>query len=111
MKKEKFEELLESVRQGGAILKGKRKPSRSFNLKNPNVKHIRGGLGLSQDQFAQLIGINVGTLRNWEQGRRFPKGPARVLLGIVAVHPDALVDVVGITVKPKSKKLYSKLVA
>ncbi len=103
MKKEMFEELLESVRQGGAILKGKMKPGRTFNLKNPDVKNIRGGLGLSQEQFAKLMGINVGTLRNWEQGHRKPQGPARVLLGVAATHPDAVTDVVGL-MPPRSKK-------
>lgn len=96
MKKENFEELLESVRQGGNILKGKSPPSRIFRLDNPDVKSIRNTLGLSQTQFAKLIGINVATLRNWEQGRRKPDGPARVLLGVAALHPEVLPDIVGI---------------
>ncbi len=93
MKKEKFEELLESIRQGGDILKGKAKPKRAFHVKHPNVFLIRKQLKLSQAQFATLIGINIATLRNWEQGRRKPQGPAKVLLRVAALHPEILPEV------------------
>lgn len=95
MKKEMFADLLESVKQGAAIFQGKRKPSRKFHLDDPKVKLIRKKLALSQSQFARLIGVQVSTLRNWEQGRRKPDGPARVLLGVAALHPEVLPDVVG----------------
>jgi hypothetical protein len=49
---------------------------------------------LSQSEFAALLGISVATLRNWEQGRRTPEGPARILLQVAAKHPDAVWDVV-----------------
>ena len=39
------------------------------------------------------VGISVGTLRNWEQGRRKPEGPARVLLRVASRHPEALLDI------------------
>ena len=94
MKKELFEELLESVRHGGAILRGERKPSRVFEFSEPDVRAVRAHYGLSQEKFASLMGISVGTLRNWEQGRRRPEGPARVLLRIAAKHPEAVLDVV-----------------
>jgi putative transcriptional regulator len=94
MKKELFEELLESVRQGGAILHGERKPSRVFEFSEPDVRAVRAHYGLSQEKFASLMGISVGTLRNWEQGRRRPEGPARVLLRVAAKYPEAVLDVV-----------------
>lgn len=94
MKKELFEELVESVRQGGAILRGERKPSRVFEFSEPDVRAVRAHYGLSQEKFASLMGISVGTLRNWEQGRRRPEGPARVLLRVAAQHPEAVLDVV-----------------
>lgn len=94
MKKELFNELLKSVRQGGAILRGKRRPSRVFEFAEPDVRRIREQYGLTQDKFAQLIGISVATLRNWEQGRRRPEGAARVLLRVAAKHPKAVLDVV-----------------
>ncbi len=94
MKKELFEELLESVRQGGAILRGEKKPARVFEFSEPDVRTLREHYGLSQEKFASLIGISVGTLRNWEQGRRRPEGPARVLLRVAAKHPEVVLDVV-----------------
>lgn len=86
-------ELLESVKQGAAIMKGKVKPSRSMEFPESEVRKIREQYGLSQDRFASLIGISVATLRNWEQGRRKPEGPARVLLRVAAKHPEAILDI------------------
>jgi putative transcriptional regulator len=94
MKKELFDELRESVREGAAILRGKRRPSRSFRFEEPDVKALRERYGLSQEKFASLMGISVATLRNWEQGRRQPEGSARILLRVVARHPEAVLDVV-----------------
>lgn len=94
MKKELFEELLQSVHEGGEILRGEREPSRSFHFEEPDVRSLREKHGLSQTKFATLMGISVGTLRNWEQGRRKPEGSARVLLHVVAKHPEAVFDVV-----------------
>lgn len=89
-----FAELVESLREGGAILRGEEKPSRQFELAEPDVRNIREQYDLSQQQFAALLGISVKTLQNWEQGRRSPQGPARVLLQVAAKHPDAVWDVV-----------------
>jgi len=92
MKKELFDELLESVKQGGAIVKRTMKPARTFTFAESEVKKIRDQYGLSQDKFAILMGISTATLRNWEQGRRKPEGPARILLQVAEKHPDALLD-------------------
>jgi putative transcriptional regulator len=94
MKDELFEELVASVREGGAILRGEVTPARKFIVAGPDVKRIRANYKLSQGEFAALIGISVATLRNWEQGRRTPEGPARILLQVAAKHPDAVWDVV-----------------
>ena len=94
MREDVFEELLESVRQGGQILRGERRPGRVFVAAEPNARKIRRLYGLSQEKFATLMGISVATLRNWEQGRRSPEGPARVLLRVAAKHPEAVLDVV-----------------
>ena len=74
-------------------MKGTMQPSRSFDFPETEVRALREQFGLSQDKFAQLVGISVGTLRNWEQGRRRPEGPARVLLRIASRHPEALLDI------------------
>ena len=94
MKEDLFNELIASVKEGGEILRGKRKPSREFIFEPIDVQSIRKKYGLSQDKFAQLLGISVGTLRNWEQGRRKPEGPARVLLRVAEKHPNAVLDAV-----------------
>lgn len=94
MNDELFDELLESIRQGGAILRGDSIPSRTFSLEEPDVAAIRAEYGLSQDKFASLLGISVRTLQNWEQGRRQPQGPAKVLLRVAARHPGAVLDAV-----------------
>lgn len=94
MNEDLFAELVASVREGGAILRGETTPARQFVVEKLDVKNIREGYRLSQEQFALLLGISVKTLRNWEQGRRAPEGPARVLLQVVAQHPEAVWDVV-----------------
>jgi putative transcriptional regulator len=94
MKDELFNELVASVREGGAILRGKSAPARSFKIDAPNIKKIRAGYKLSQQEFSALLGISIATLRNWEQGRRVPEGPAKILLQVAARHPDVVWDVV-----------------
>ena len=88
MRKELFDELLHSVKEAAAIERGRALPSRTFEVKTPNdVVRVRVRLGVSQHKFAQLLGISENTLQNWEQGRRKPTGPARILLKIAAQHP------------------------
>ncbi len=53
-----------------------------------SAKSVRERVGLSQGDFARLIGVSVKTLQNWEQNRRQPTGPAAALLKIVATAPD-----------------------
>ena len=52
-----------------------------------DIVALRKFVGLTQKSFAQALGISVHTLRNWEQGRRYPEGPALALLRIAARHP------------------------
>ena len=92
MKKAMFEELLESVREGGRILCGEAKPSRVWHVRPTSVRQVRRKLKLSQREFAQVIGVSVATLRNWEQGRRKPDGPARALLRVAARNPRAVAE-------------------
>src|SRR5437588_12816944 len=94
MNDELFNELAASVREGAAILRGERTPARAFVVDGPNVKRLRATYRLSQSQFAALLGISVKTLRNWEQGRRSPEGPARILPQVASRRPEALWDAV-----------------
>lgn len=87
MHKDLFHQLTESIKQAGKICRGEMKPDRAFDYTNLDVKSIRNKIGLSQDQFALMIGISVRTLQNWEQGHRKPKGPAKALLTIFNNDP------------------------
>jgi len=53
---------------------------------------LRSDLGQSQVEFALMIGVSVATLRNWEQGRRTPDGPALALLRVTACNPEAVIE-------------------
>ena len=79
-------EILEGLRQ---LKRGEH--GRIVNV--PSVSSIRERTGLSQPRFAQLLGVSVRTLQEWEQGRREPSGAARTLLLIAAKNPRVLIDV------------------
>ncbi len=81
---------------GNEILEGIRelKAGRSGRVINvPPVSEIRQKTGLSQARFAELLGVSVRTLQDWEQGRRSPSGAARTLLLIAHKRPKALLEV------------------
>lgn len=92
MKDAAFQELLTSVRQAGRIRRGKLKPARVTAFRPADVKAVRDKLGTSQAEFALMIGVSVATLRNWEQGRRTPDGPALALLKVAARNPQAVAE-------------------
>ncbi len=75
MKNELFNELLKSMHEMDRIVHGELAPGRVIRFTEPEVKQIRMNTGLSQKQFAALIGVSKRTLENWEQGRRMPAGP------------------------------------
>src|SRR5512136_2916014 len=79
-------EILEGLRE---IKRGEH--GRVINV--PEVASIREKTGLSQARFAQLLGVSVRTLQDWEQGRRAPSGAARTLLMVADRNPRALLDV------------------
>jgi putative transcriptional regulator len=87
MEKKLFNRLLASMKEMDEIVRGKRKPSRVFMYSPMEVRKIRQSTGLSQAKFAEVIEVGVGTLRNWEQGRRDPTGPAKALLKIIKKDP------------------------
>lgn len=87
MKAALFDELLASVHEMGAILAGDQQPSRIAEMDANAVRQIRTATGLPQVKFAALLQVDVATLRNWEQGRRKPTGPAQALLRAVARDP------------------------
>ena len=81
---------------GDEILQGLRELKRGEYgrvINVPDVATVRAKTGLSQARFAQLLGVSVRTLQDWEQGRRAPSGAARTLLQVAARNPQALLEV------------------
>ncbi len=79
------QDLLESV---GQMKRGE--SARLTKVKLPAAAEARQRMGLSQQEFAQLLGVSPRTLQDWEQGRREPTGAARMLLRVATKHPDVL---------------------
>ena len=92
MNDELFDELKESIREAGAFMRGEREAAGVHFADEPDPRAIRVRMGLTQEEFASALYISVKTLRNWEQGRREPSGPAVRLLQIAAKHPEVLLD-------------------
>jgi putative transcriptional regulator len=81
---------------GEEILAGIREIKRGEHgrvAKVPAVADVRAETGLSQSEFARLMGVSVRTLQEWEQGRRAPSGAARTLILIAARNPASLAEV------------------
>jgi DNA-binding transcriptional regulator YiaG len=117
MNKERIEELTEAIRVAKAVRRGEAAPSRVWQVTRGKdgklrrcqldsrdyqrerraewentVADTRSKLRLSQAKFAELLGISVKTLHNWEQGRRKPTGAARVLLRVASRHPEVILE-------------------
>jgi putative transcriptional regulator len=86
--------ILASLQEAVDWVEGKEVSVRVTTVAVPviDVKRTRQRLGLSQSAFAAKFGFQAATLRNWEQGRTYPDGPARVLLAVIAKHPEAVED-------------------
>jgi len=117
MNKQRFKELSEAIRQATVARRGEAAPSRVWNVTRGRdgrlqrrqldpkvyqedrrtewentVVETRSKLKLSQSKFAQLLGISIKTLHNWEQGRRKPSGAARVLLRVASRYPQIVLE-------------------
>jgi putative transcriptional regulator len=88
------QEIITSLKEAVAWAGGEDVPVRvtTVRVPNTNVRALRRKLGLSQSEFAAKFGFQPATVKNWEQGRTRPDGPARVLLAVIARHPDAVED-------------------
>src|SRR5437867_9615216 len=86
------QEIITSLKEAIAWAGGEDIPVRVTAVEIPktDVRAVRRKLRLSQSQFAAKFGFQPATLRNWEQGRTKPDGPARVLLAVIARHPEAV---------------------
>lgn len=101
---EAFESIVRGLKEAEAYLKGDRRGTITHDANGTvldlsaieaptvDVAGIRASTGLSQAAFAKSIGVAKPTLLNWEQGRRRPTGPARVLLAMIARKPSVVID-------------------
>jgi putative transcriptional regulator len=86
--------ILASLKEAVDWAEGKNVAVRTSTVQVPtvDVRATRQHLGLSQAAFAAKFGFQPSTLKNWEQGRTRPDGPARILLAVIARHPEAVED-------------------
>jgi putative transcriptional regulator len=87
--------IIEGLEEAIAWSKGDPVAVRVTQVQVPevDVSEVRHRMGLSQSQFAAKFGFPPATLRNWEQGRARPDAPTRVLLAVIAKHPESVEDV------------------
>jgi putative transcriptional regulator len=85
--------ILAGMRDAVAYARSEKVEVRKTVIKTPpevDVKQVREGLKMTQQEFASQFGFSIGALKNWEQGHRRPNGPARVLLTVIAKDPEAV---------------------
>lgn len=88
MKDEDFDGIMQGMEEVLAWARGEHVPGlRIHHFPVEDVRAVRSRTGLSQAEFSRQIGVSTATLRNWEQGRRKPEGPARILLAMLARDP------------------------
>jgi len=93
--KKGLEEFLARMGQDGEGAITRRMVARTAPITALSIKALRARTQLSQPAFAALLGVELGTLRNWEQGRRVPTGPARALLRAIRNDPQNVIRALG----------------
>ncbi len=94
--KKAADRIMQGLREAAAHARGEKVPGLKLTVpRSVDVGTVRRKTGLSQEAFSRRIGVSAGTLRNWEQGRRFPEGPARVLLAMLARNPRIVEETLG----------------
>jgi len=89
-----FSEISAGLSEAINHAKGEETKIIEHTVEDLNIKAIRETTGMSQQKFCATFGISVGTLRNWEQGLRSPRGTARVLLQVVKHNPTAIIEAI-----------------
>jgi putative transcriptional regulator len=94
--KKAADRIMQGLREAAAHARGEKVPGLKLSIpRTVDVGTVRRKTGLSQEAFSRRIGVSASTLRNWEQGRRSPEGPARVLLAMLARNPRIVEDTLG----------------
>jgi putative transcriptional regulator len=95
-KKKLVADIMEGLRQAKAYARGEIVPGVRVHVPaEADAKSIRARTGMTQKAFAESIGVSVETLRNWEQKKRHPEGPARVLLALLYHNPQIVSETLG----------------
>jgi putative transcriptional regulator len=104
--KKAFDSIMAGLQDALAYTKGDKTRGRAttFEARDLDVGKVRGKVGLSQDEFARAFGVSLGTLRNWEQKRVRPDGPARVLLTVIDRDPVSVLKALRIGPKGAASK-------
>lgn len=87
-----YDSIKQGLSEAVRYSEGKRLRAVVHKFSPVDVKRIRTNLKMSQTEFAAAFGVSVGTLRHWERGDRAPRGPALVLLNVVAKKPKAVLE-------------------
>lgn len=103
------QQIIEAAEEALRFARGEDTGARVTVIEVPDVPAIRKKLGFTQEEFASRFGVSLGTLRNWEQGVRFPDGPARVLLTLIDREPEAVKRALSApAARPAAKKRVAK---
>ncbi len=92
-----FESIKKGLEEAIEVSQGKTSRAVVHEFSPVDVKTIRKKVGMSQSEFASAFGISLGTLRHWERGDRKPRGPALVLLNVVAKEPKVVLRALSAT--------------
>ena len=90
-----FDSIKQGLDEALEFSKGQKGKAIVHEFTPVDVKNIRSQVGMSQTEFASAFGISVSTLRHWERGDRRPRGPALVLLNVIAKEPKAVLKALG----------------
>ena len=94
MKTKELQEIVQSICAADSRRKMKNKPTPYYEYLPAAVKKLRKRFGVTQPRFALLIGVNLVTIQNWEQGKRKPSTAANALLRVLDKHPEAVIDAI-----------------
>lgn len=89
-KKTPGQQIIEAAQEALRFARGEDTGARVWQVPVLDAVEVRKKTGLSQEHFARRFGVNLATLRNWEQGVRQPEGPARILLMVIDAEPAAV---------------------
>ncbi|HCE3714561.1 transcriptional regulator [Vibrio parahaemolyticus] len=86
-----FESIQQGLMEAIEFAEGETKGATVHKFDPVDVKAVRNNVSMTQAEFASTFGISLGTLRHWERGDRSPRGPALVLLNVLAKDPQAVI--------------------